>query len=43
MSRFRGQAANRPNRLLLSWHYRQCAMMRIRGFAVGPFPVLDVQ
>lgn len=34
-SRFRGNPIDYPDPRLVKWHYAQCAMAHIRGFAAG--------
>jgi hypothetical protein len=34
-SRFHSSPEKHPNQKLIRWHYKQCAMARIRGFAFG--------
>jgi hypothetical protein len=33
--RFRGRIEDRPDTRYIEWHYRQCVMARVRGFASG--------
>ena len=33
--RFRGRIEDRPDPRYIEWHYRQCVMARVRGFASG--------